>query len=87
MGLPWSVIQPLATQTGKRDVVQDERTRLQQVNEGAKFRDIQPNQEVAGHKFDLREVKNQAGVTAFDRMSELMAQFDLLESRWTSTTN
>jgi hypothetical protein len=73
MGLPWSVIQPLNTTTGKRDIVQDEMSRLSAANEGTKFRDIQPNQEIAGMKFDLREVKNQSGTTAFDRMAELMA--------------
>lgn len=30
-------------------------------------------QEIAGHRFDLREVKNTAGATAYDRMQELMA--------------
>lgn len=53
--------------------MRDELNRLTQANEGTKFKDIQPTQEVAGSKFDLREVVNNSGKTAFDRMAELMA--------------
>lgn len=72
VGYPWSIIQPLAVSQTKGDVVMEELNRLSKGDAGMKFSEMDHFVTVMGKKQDLKLVKNDKGVTAYDRMNDLM---------------
>lgn len=72
VGWPWSIIQPLAVSDTKTDVAINELQRLSQSSAQTRFEPPPHLQTIAGQKVDLKTVKNDAGVAAYDRMQELM---------------
>jgi hypothetical protein len=72
VGFPWSIIQPLAASETKVDPVMNELNRLSVSNAQTKFDEPEHLMTIAGKKVDLKTVKNADGVTAYDRMNELM---------------
>ena len=73
VGLPYSLISPMAVSDAKHDPVMNELSRLSQSSAGTKFNPMEHNEWVNGKQIDLRDVKNAQGKTAFDRMNELMS--------------
>lgn len=72
VGFPWSIVQPLAVSETKHDPVMNELHRLSTSNAETKFSEPPSIMSIAGKKVDLKTVKNDDGVTAYDRMTELM---------------
>lgn len=72
VGLPWSIIQPLSVTRGKEDAVAKELVRLSNSSAELKYTDIDHLSTIAGQKVDLKAVKNEKGVTAWDHMNDLM---------------
>jgi hypothetical protein len=72
MGWPYSIVQPLVTSQTKVDPVMDELHRLSTSAAGTKFSEPESQMTIAGKRVDLKTIKNSEGVTAYDRMQELM---------------
>lgn len=72
VGFPWSIIQPLPVSDTKPDSVMNELNRLSTSSAQTKFTEPPSQMTIAGQKVDLKAIKNEAGVTAYDRMNELM---------------
>ncbi len=72
VGWPYSIVQPFGASQTKPDPVMHEIYRLGQSNAQAKFSEMSNQYTIAGKAVDLKSIKNDAGVTAYDRMNELM---------------
>jgi hypothetical protein len=72
IGYPYSIIQPLATSSTKVDPVYSELQRLSASRVQAKFNEPDHAYSIGGKMQDLKTVTNAEGVTAYDRMLELL---------------
>jgi hypothetical protein len=72
MGLPWSLISPVPVSDAKPDKVMEELARLSSSDAQIKFSEPPHKTVLAGKEVDLKEVTNKNGVTAYDRMLELI---------------
>lgn len=72
VGYPFSIVQPLAVSETKPDPVMNELHRLSTSKASVKFGDMEHRYVIGGQKVDLKTVTNSDGVTAYDRMQELM---------------
>lgn len=72
VGYPLSIIQPLSTKSTKVDPVFSELQRLSASRVQAKFNEPEHTYSIAGKMQDLKTITNNEGVTAYDRMLELL---------------
>lgn len=71
IGLPYSAISPLSAKSTKPDEVFDELQRLSNSSAEGKFEEMEKSYTINGHRQDLKLVKNDAGISAYDRMNEI----------------
>ncbi len=74
VGYPWSIIQPLAVSQTTGDPVMEELNRLSKGNAGMKFQEPDHFLTVGGQRLDLKKIVDDEGITAYDRMCELMQE-------------
>jgi hypothetical protein len=72
IGYPLSIIQPLSMKSTKVDPVYNELQRLSASRVKAKFNEPDHTYSIGGKEQDLKTVANDQGVTAYDRMLELL---------------
>lgn len=72
VGFPWTIINPAAIHDGKNDPVMSELARLSSSSGQVRFEPPKHLAEFNGQVIDLKEIKNSEGVTAYDRMNELL---------------
>lgn len=72
VGWPYSIIQPLSMKSTKGDPVFTELQRLSTSSAQAKFNEPDHSYSIGGKMQDLKTIVNDQGVTAYDRMLELL---------------